>query len=81
MNHLRLRNLDKNNFNDIVNMSATELVIQIKSKTISALEVMKAHLAQIEAINPKVKAIRIPLNLPNINVVYNTNIKRKSGEI
>jgi len=46
-----------NNFNDIVNMSATELVIQIKSKTISALEVMKAHLAQIEAINPKVNAI------------------------
>ena len=46
-----------NNFNDIVNMSATEVVIQIKSKTISALEVMKAHLAQIEVINPKVNAI------------------------
>ena len=32
-------------------------------------------------INPNEKAIRIPLNLPNINVEYKTNIRRKSGEI
>ena len=32
-------------------------------------------------MSPNEKAIRIPLNLPNINVEYKTNIRRKSGEI
>ena len=46
-----------NDFHDIVNMSATELVTQMRSRKISALEVMKAHLAQIDIVNPKVNAI------------------------
>ena len=45
------------NFNNIVNMSASELVAQIKNKSLSAVEVMKAHLDQIAVINPKVNAI------------------------
>ena len=32
-------------------------------------------------MSPNEKAISIPLNLPNINVEYKTNINRKSGEI
>ena len=32
-------------------------------------------------MSPNAKAIRIPLNLPNIKVEYNTYIRRKSGEI
>ena len=46
-----------NNFYDIVNMSASELVLRIKNKSISAIEVMNAHLNQISAVNPKVNAI------------------------
>ena len=46
-----------NDFHDIVNMSATELVTQMRSRKLSALEVMKAHLSQIDIVNPKVNAI------------------------
>ena len=42
---------------DIVNMTATEMVNSIKSKNLSASEVMDAHLAQIDLVNPKVNAI------------------------
>ena len=42
---------------EIVNMTATEMVDSIKSKSLSASEVMDAHLAQIDLVNPKVNAI------------------------
>ena len=38
-------------------LTATELTLQIREKTISAREVMEAHLAQIDRVNPKVNAI------------------------
>src|SRR5688572_32339688 len=38
-------------------MSAVELADRIRRKQVSAREVMTAHLAQIERINPKVNAI------------------------
>jgi len=38
-------------------LSATELARRVRAKEISAREVMEAHLAQIECINPKVNAI------------------------
>jgi amidase len=38
-------------------LSATELAERLRTKQISAREVMAAHLAQIERINPKVNAI------------------------
>jgi len=38
-------------------MTATELCDRIRAKTLSAREVMEAHLAQIERVNPKVNAI------------------------
>jgi amidase len=37
--------------------SATELALRIRRREISAVEVMRAHLAQIEQINPQVNAI------------------------
>jgi amidase len=42
---------------DIAFMTATELVGLLKSKKISAREVLEAHLAQIERVNPKVNSI------------------------
>jgi amidase len=42
---------------DLCFLSATELVALIKAKKASAREVMQAHLAQIERVNPKVNAI------------------------
>ena len=42
---------------EIMFISATELSARIRKKEISAREVMTAHLAQIERINPKVNAI------------------------
>jgi len=38
-------------------LRATDLVALIRSKKVSAREVMQAHLAQIERVNPKVNAI------------------------
>ena len=38
-------------------MTATELTERIRTKELSAREVLEAHLAQIEHINPKVNAI------------------------
>ena len=38
-------------------LPATELVAMLRSKKVSAREVMRAHLSQIERVNPKVNAI------------------------
>ena len=42
---------------EICFMAATELVHRIRARDLSAREVMEAHLAQIERVNPKVNAI------------------------
>jgi amidase len=42
---------------DLCFLPATELVALLRSKKISAREVMQAHLSQIERVNPKVNAI------------------------
>ncbi len=42
---------------ELVYLSAVELASRIKRKQVSAREVLAAHLAQIEAVNPKVNAI------------------------
>ncbi len=38
-------------------LTATELALKIRSREISAVETMEAHLAQIEKVNPQVNAI------------------------
>src|SRR5437762_11221239 len=42
---------------DLCNLSATELAARIRRKDVSAREVMSAHLARIERVNPKINAI------------------------
>ena len=42
---------------EICFMEATQLAQRIRAKELSAREVMEAHLAQIESVNPKVNAI------------------------
>jgi amidase len=42
---------------EICFLTATELTRLIRAKELSAIEVMEAHLAQIERVNPKVNAI------------------------
>lgn len=42
---------------ELVYLSAVELVALMKSKQVSAREVMAAHLAQVERLNPRVNAI------------------------
>jgi Asp-tRNA(Asn)/Glu-tRNA(Gln) amidotransferase A subunit family amidase len=44
---------------EICFLTATELVRLVRAKELSALEVMEAHLAQIERVNPEVNAIVI----------------------
>ena len=41
----------------IVNLTATEMVSGIKSKSFSARELMESHLEMIDLVNPKVNAI------------------------
>lgn len=43
--------------NELVFLSAVELAARIRRKDVSAREVMQAHLAQIERVNPRVNAI------------------------
>ena len=38
-------------------MTATELAARIRARQVSVVEVVRAHLAQIERVNPKVNAI------------------------
>src|SRR5437867_2496623 len=47
----------KDRTDELLYLSATELAARIRSKQVSAREVMAAHLTQIERINPKVNAI------------------------
>src|SRR5262245_1639360 len=42
---------------DLCFLPAVELVRQIRAKELSAVEVLEAHLAQIERVNPRVNAI------------------------
>lgn len=42
---------------ELIYLSATQLVSLISRKQVSARDVMAAHLAQIEAVNPKVNAV------------------------
>ena len=42
---------------EIIDLTAVSMADKIKSREISSVEVMEAHLAQIEKINPKVNAI------------------------
>jgi amidase len=42
---------------EICFLSATEMARRIRAKELSAIEVMEAHLEQIERVNPKVNAI------------------------
>lgn len=43
--------------NDLTSKSAVELAAMIRRRTVSAVEVLEAHLKQIERINPQVNAI------------------------
>ena len=43
--------------NDIIFLSATQLTKQIRLKKLSAVEVLEAHLQQIESFNPRLNAI------------------------
>ena len=43
--------------NELCFMTATELAARIRARQVSVVEVVRAHLAQIERINPKVNAI------------------------
>src|SRR5262245_38700662 len=42
---------------DLCDLTAIELASRIRRKQVSAREVMQAHLARIERVNPKVNAI------------------------
>ena len=42
---------------EVYSLTATELARRIRKKDLSAVEVMEAHLAQIERTNPRVNAI------------------------
>ena len=42
---------------DICFLSATELARRIQARELSAVEVMKAHIAQIERVNPVLNAV------------------------
>ena len=46
---------------DLCFTTATELARRIRSRELSTADVMEAHLAQIDRVNPRVNAIITPL--------------------
>ena len=48
---------------EIYYTDATELAERIRSRALSPVEVMSSHLERIEAVNPKLNAIVIPVRL------------------
>ena len=42
---------------DLIFLSATDLARLIREKSVSSVEVVKAHLSRIEAVNPAVNAV------------------------
>jgi len=46
---------------EILQMSAAEIVRQIKSKSITVIETVEAHIQRIEKVNPLINAVIIPL--------------------
>jgi len=47
--------------NEIVQLSATEIAAAIKSGKFSAREAVDAHIERIEAVNPKINAVVVPM--------------------
>lgn len=43
--------------NELWSMSATDLAMQIRTKTVTATDVTRAHLDRMEAVNPKLNAV------------------------
>lgn len=50
-----------NTSSDVINLSATELARLVRAKKLSAREVVEAHIRRIEAVNPQLNAVVIPL--------------------
>ena len=66
---------------EICFMTATEMVQRIRKQELSALEVMQAHLTQIDRVNPKVNAIvtRIPAE-QLLAQAHAADVNQKSGK-
>ncbi|MBD0263183.1 MAG: amidase, partial [Tolypothrix sp. T3-bin4] len=47
--------------NAIINLSATEIAQAIAKGELSASEVVEAHIQRIEAVNPQLNAVVVPL--------------------
>ncbi len=56
-----IQNLGTRIMHDIINLSATQLAQEIKAGRLSAKEVVDTHIGRIEAVNPRINAVVIPL--------------------
>jgi amidase len=59
--------------NNLIFLTATELAQKIKNKEVSAVEVLKAHIKQIEAVNPAINAIITYLPELALNIAQNAD--------
>jgi amidase len=66
--------------NEICFMTATEIARQIRARKISAKEVMEAHLAQIERVNPRVNAIVSLLSGQALELAVKADARLAKGE-
>lgn len=53
--------MSPSDFSELWRMSATALAVAIASRQVSSSEVVGAHLARIEAVNPTINAITVLL--------------------
>ncbi|MEJ5376353.1 MAG: amidase [bacterium] len=65
---------------DLVFMTACEMARLIRNREISALELMEAHLSQIEKINPRVNAVVTLVAEHALEAARDADIKSAKGE-
>ena len=66
---------------DLCFLSATELVRRLRKNELSAREVLSAHLAQIELVNPKVNAIVTLVGEQALNAAESMDAEIARGEV
>src|SRR6266849_1177391 len=54
--HVRLASFRLRSMSDLIFLSASQIADQIRTRKISPIEVVEAHLARIEKLNPKINA-------------------------
>jgi fatty acid amide hydrolase len=66
---------------EIIHLSASEMAHKIRAGEVSAREVVDAHIARIEAVNPRINAVVVPLFDEARKAADAADIARRRGDV